>query len=79
MSDDHLTNIVKLKQALRNHDWFYQFSDDHSVWQRGCRQGREINELIKLTGDEGKAIAKPFYDNYSAAVKGEKSFTLPTS
>jgi len=72
MSEDHLTNIVKLKQALRTHDWFYQFSDDHSVWQRGCRESREINELIKLTGDEGKAIAEPYYDNYLKAIESSK-------
>lgn len=22
-------------EALKNHDWFYEFSDDHSVYQRG--------------------------------------------
>lgn len=72
MSEDHLTNIVKLKQALRTHDWFYQFSDDHSVWERGRKESRQINELIKLTGDEGKAIAKPYYDNYTKAIKDSK-------
>ena len=22
-------------EALKNHDWFYELSDDHSVYQRG--------------------------------------------
>lgn len=22
-------------EALKKHDWFYEFSDDHSVYQRG--------------------------------------------
>jgi 6-phosphogluconate dehydrogenase len=35
-------------------DWYYQMSDDHSVWQRGCAAESEILDLIK---DGGPAFA----------------------
>lgn len=30
-----LGEIAVYVQALKDHDWEYQFSDDHSVYQRG--------------------------------------------
>ena len=29
-------------QRLTWHDWFYEYSDDHSVWQRGCQMERKL-------------------------------------
>ena len=29
-------------QQLVFHDWFYEYSDDHSVWQRGSDKERQL-------------------------------------
>lgn len=33
---------------LKTHDWYYDFSDDHSVWKAGEAQYKRIMELSKL-------------------------------
>ena len=33
----------KLIELLRNHDWYFEYSDDHKVWQRGVTQRAAIN------------------------------------
>lgn len=42
--------LVTLAGLLADHDWQYQYADDHSVWQRGQREhdaiGKEQQRLI---------------------------------
>ena len=40
--------IEDLKKLLDNHDWFYNFSDDHSVWVRGERESAQITGALEL-------------------------------
>lgn len=37
-------SLDEYKNALSRHDWFYAYSDDHSVWQRGSQQAKELRE-----------------------------------
>jgi hypothetical protein len=30
---------------LKAHDWYYDYSDDHSVWRRGKAERQELWEL----------------------------------
>jgi len=30
---------------LENHDWYYQYSDDHSVYSKGSRERVFINKI----------------------------------
>ena len=32
---------------LHCHDWYFQFSDDHSVWQRGNKIQQELQAIAK--------------------------------
>jgi hypothetical protein len=32
-----------LLERLRNHDWFYAYSDDHRVWKRGCQALKSLS------------------------------------
>ena len=32
----------KFEKALKGHDWYYQYSDDQSVWRRGRDQWKKI-------------------------------------
>ena len=51
---------------LQSHDWFYEYSDDHSVWQRG---GKSLAELKNLAKDND-VFATMFsdYNSYINAV-----------
>lgn len=32
--------IQEFKQELARHDWYYNFTDDHSVWKKGIANDR---------------------------------------
>ena len=35
------------RQALAGHDWYYDYSDDHSVWAAGKSQREALREMRK--------------------------------
>lgn len=35
------------RKALAEHDWFYDFSDDHGVWVRGQEQRNNLHRMAK--------------------------------
>ena len=37
-------HLITLERLLQFHDWYYNYSDDHSVWQRGQREHDAISE-----------------------------------
>lgn len=39
--------IADYRHKLKGHDWTFEYSDDHSVWQRGRV---ELAELQRLQG-----------------------------
>jgi hypothetical protein len=41
--------------ALKRHDWFYEYSDDHKVWTRGREQARALN-AARQEHDKGYEI-----------------------
>jgi len=45
---------------LESHDWFYQWSDDHSKWSRGCRQRQQIMEAKKALGEDGEYLFQKY-------------------
>jgi hypothetical protein len=42
--------MEKLIKLLRNHDWYFEYSDDHKVWQRGVMQRAAINAEAERLG-----------------------------
>lgn len=55
MQDTTLTTLEQLQQAVTGHDWYYQMSDDHSVYSKGQRRAQRISTLYKLAAAEGNA------------------------
>ena len=51
-------------QALRRHDWFYQYSDDHSVWKKYNENAKVIREGVKLHDPDYKLY------NWHCATRG---------
>lgn len=41
------THTDLYRSALRTHDWYYNFSDDHNVWRRGQQQRIDIDRMQK--------------------------------
>lgn len=52
MNTDTLPTLNQFWKILRDHDWTYQYSDDHSVWQRGHAELCEIHNIVKEGGEE---------------------------
>ena len=50
--------LVILKKMLQDHDWSYEFSDDHRVWQRGTAERDAINQEQKRLIDSGLATVE---------------------
>jgi len=53
---NHQTPLEELSEALAAHDWTYQYSDSPSAYHRGERQAATITRLLKLTGEDGRAL-----------------------
>lgn len=41
-------NIETYRAKLAAHDWRFEFSDDHRVWQRGMEQRRELADMMRV-------------------------------
>ena len=41
--------LREFDNLLASHDWFYDYSDDYGVWQRGMNQARLIATVRKLS------------------------------
>ena len=59
------TKLQTLEKLLQDHDWFYQYSDDYSVYERGDRESDTINAVINALKDAGFGKeADDLYDKY---------------
>ena len=58
------------------HDWFYDYSDDHSVWKRG----NDMQKIIRAVSEELPDYA-PIYKawvNYINALDTSSKLPVPT-
>lgn len=51
-------HLITLDRLLQIHDWQYEFSDDHRVWQRGVDQWDSIKQEQKRLFDSGLATVE---------------------
>lgn len=70
-------SIEEFFMKLRRHDWFYEYSDDHSVWQRGQAARHELRQLAKE--NDTFALMYDDYINYINAIvkEGPKQESVP--
>jgi len=60
-----MSKLETLEKLLQNHDWFYQYSEDYSVYERGRRESSTINTAIKVLEDAGLSDeANDLYEKY---------------
>lgn len=58
--------LEEFKRALSSHDWYYDYSDDHTVWRRGRDSASRIQQLRHQLEQSGmKAEADTLYARYS--------------
>ena len=61
-------DLAKLRQLLKEHDWYYNYSDDHSVWQRGEARSGEIRLQMTVCEDLGYGEeARKMWNQYSTS------------
>ena len=60
------SELTVLNQLLASHDWYYNYSDDHSVYCRGRDHASSIRaELDRLKALGLEAEANDLYAKYS--------------
>jgi hypothetical protein len=61
--------LSALAHKLKNHDWFYMYSDDGRVASRGSNEAKEIRELIVAAGEAGVGPeAQQLFEDYKPKV-----------
>lgn len=45
--------LEELEAALKSHDWYYNYSDDHGSWQKGNIEEKTISRLMRELLDAG--------------------------
>lgn len=53
------------EQALANHDWTFEMSDDHRWWSRGNSQRFHILAMKEFLSNEDKNRAEELFKKYS--------------
>lgn len=48
-------NATEFRKLLSTHDWYYNYSDDHSVWRKGQAEWQAIASAMK-DSEELKAV-----------------------
>lgn len=58
--------VEEFEKLCLDHDWYYEYSDDHRVWTQGKNQRTAIWEAYSdLIGKGLKAEADEIMDRYS--------------
>ena len=63
MDNDELWNHYE--DCLKAHDWTYDFSDDHQVWQVGNEERKHLLGVKALLEDVDRDNANTLYWKYS--------------
>jgi hypothetical protein len=51
-------NLINLERLLQFHDWYFDYSDDHSVWKKGMAERSAINQEQKRLIESGLATVE---------------------
>ena len=68
--ENESTSLAKLESLLDSHDWYHDFSDDHSIYKRGREERHQIMQLVRELGDKGKELYNTYaYSNKQTTLK----------
>jgi hypothetical protein len=60
--DEHSKDMLELQKMLSGYDWYYAFSDDHSVWVAGTAASDRIKAQVKKCGRDGERLLQAHMD-----------------
>ena len=58
------TNWESFEHLLKIHDWYYSYSDDHRVWQRGQTAEDTLQRRFRSLKEVDAPRAQALYDKY---------------
>ena len=60
-----MSKLKTLEKLLQNHDWFYQYSDDYSAYERGQNTWKTISKVMEALDDAGLSDeSNALYEKY---------------
>ena len=68
-------NLKDFDKALSNHDWYSNFSDDHSVWAAGDRQYKVLVDISKSSDQHAKLFSSWKEHFFSGSTFATPEFT----
>ena len=51
-------DLVEYFKELQRHDWYYEYSDDHKVWEKG----RNNSKRIQAAAQESEVMLRMYKD-----------------
>jgi hypothetical protein len=69
--------VKTLLETLRNHDWYYMYSDDHSVWKRGRARHSDLEKRVKsmncpfTIGELRRAVQGLVFEDFAEEEPGQ--------
>ena len=73
--------LEKLKEMMKDHDWFYSFSDDGNVWERGTKEREELMKYIRkllMVVNDIDELKKVVMENTPEMMQGGMKELFPT-
>ena len=55
-------SLFEFYRLLQRHDWSYNYSDDHRVWQKGMDEANMIQHILKCNSRDEKY--RNLYEKY---------------
>lgn len=66
MKNENIKLLVQLEELLKNHDWYYNMSDDHRYYTAGRKESQKIQQTIeKLNNNNCSVMAQELYSKYN--------------
>ena len=60
-SQNPITSLAQLYEALERHDWFHEMSDDHGVWERGSADWKRLGRVAKQLGPKAEQLVVDYH------------------
>ena len=66
--------LNEFERALKNHDWYYDYSDDGGVWRRGMEENDKIRRMRARLIEQGQqSDVDRLWQQYCPWAEGAKS------
>jgi len=62
MTHSSTEQLKALERALREFDWYYEYSDDREAWARGRAQKHTLYAIVAALPQELRAEARNLWD-----------------